>query len=77
MKTSGELVLFIDKPVELRLEDGRTGHGVLHRWQMQGPREYPFVLDPDPDETGWDKHRRFFAREVAEIHLTAASGSAV
>jgi hypothetical protein len=70
MKTSGELIWFIDKRVKVRLEDGREGYGVLRLWQMQGPREYPYVLDPaGPEETGWVKNRRFFAREVVDIHL--------
>jgi hypothetical protein len=70
MKTSGELIPFINKRVNVRLEDGRAGCGVLRLWQMQGPREYPFVLDPsDPGETGWVKHRRFYAREVVDIQL--------
>jgi hypothetical protein len=70
MKTSGELIPFVDKPVEIRLEDGRVGHGVLHVWQMHGPRENPFVLE-DVDEPSWDRHRKFFAREVVEIHPAA------
>jgi hypothetical protein len=70
MKTSGELIPFINKRVNVRLEDGRAGCGVLRLWQMQGPREYPYVLDASgPEEIGSVKNRRFFAREVAEIHL--------
>lgn len=70
MKTPGELIPFINQRVNVRLEDGRAGYGVLRLWQMQGPREYPFVLDPSgPVEIGWVKDRRFYAREVADIHL--------
>jgi hypothetical protein len=70
MMTSGDLIPFINKTVNVRLEDGRAGYGVLHHWQLQGPREYPFVLDPlGSEEAGWDRHRRFYAREVAEIQL--------
>jgi hypothetical protein len=72
MKTPGELIPFINKRVNVRLEDGRAGYGVLRLWQMQGPREYPFVLDPSgPGEIGWVKDRRFYAREVADIHLAS------
>jgi hypothetical protein len=70
MKTPGELIPFINKRVNVRLEDGRAGDGVLRLWQMQGPRECPFVLDPSgPAELGWVKDRRFYAREVADIHI--------
>lgn len=70
MKTAGEMIAFINKRVTVRLDDGREGRGVLRLWQMQGPREYPFVLDPS-EETGWVKNRRFYAREVVDIHLAS------
>lgn len=69
MKTCDELIPFVNKMVDVRLEDGRNGHGVLRIWEMQGPREEPFVLDPPPAEDSWVHHRRFYAREIADIHL--------
>lgn len=70
MKTPGELIPFINQRVNVRLEDGRAGCGVLRVWQMHGPREYPFVLDPSaPEDHGQLRHRRFFAREVTDIQL--------
>jgi hypothetical protein len=76
MRTSGDLIPFVDKWVNVRLEDGRAGCGMLRHWQMQGPREYPFVLDPtEPQDLGWGHNRRFFAREIVEIELVAATPS--
>jgi len=76
MKTSTELIPFIDKLVNLRLEDGRAGCGVLRHWQMQGPREYPFILDPtEPPDLDWGHNRKFYAREVTEIRLAASTPS--
>jgi hypothetical protein len=69
-KTSGELIQFINKRVNVRLEDGRSGCGVLRVWQMQGPREYPFALEPSGrEEIGALNNRRFYAREVTEIEV--------
>lgn len=71
MKTTTEMIPFLNKQVNVQLEDGGVGYGVLRIWQMQGPREYPFVLDPaQSEETRWAKNRRFYAREVVEIHLS-------
>jgi hypothetical protein len=73
MKTPSELVPFVNHQVSIQLEDGRIGYGVLRVWQMHGPREYPYVLEPsDAERAEWAK-RRFFAREVADIQLLEAT----
>jgi hypothetical protein len=71
MKSHDELIPFINERVDVRFEDGHVASGVLRVWQMQGPREYPFILeDPEAQESIWRKHPRFFPREVAEIRIT-------
>jgi hypothetical protein len=79
MKMPAELIPFVNKRVNVRLEDGYADYGVLRIWEMQGPRERPFVLEPsDTPEIHWTKRRRFYAREIADIQLVAEveSGSA-
>ncbi len=67
--TIDELIPFTQKQVTVRLEDGRTGQGVLHLFSDGGPGEQRFSLDTsEAKQAGFYSAFMFYAREVAEIH---------